>query len=419
MKERRIMRGLQGDLQTAGFQNDALLAPEQALTLFFARAQLLERKTEMVPFEGALRRVLAQPIVADAAYPAVARSAMDGFALRSEDTPGELAVLGEIRMGHAWEGALAPGTAVRIPTGGAVPQGANAVVPIEDAALSGERVRIAAAAVAGAHIVPAGSDMRSGETIIEEGRRIGGAELAVIAALGLGEVRAYAVPAFGIISGGDEIVDVRSRPSIAQVRDSNRWAIAGKLETLGASFKHYPIAPDDEPEYERLLRAAIAECDGVVLSGGSSVGLRDLTPRLADRCGPPGVIVHGLRIKPGKPTVLASAGGKPVIGLPGNPTSALMVFEAVAAPIVAQLAGAFSRPAQVQATLARAVRKRTGWTHFVPVRLEETAGIYTAFPLEMPSGSVSVLARASGFLTLGETVESVAAGDTVLATRFL
>jgi molybdenum cofactor synthesis domain-containing protein len=344
---------------------------------------------------------------------------MDGFALRSEDTPGELAILGEIRMGHAWEGALAPGTAVRIPTGGAVPQGANAVVPIEDAALSGERVRIAAAAVAGAHIVPAGSDMRSGETIIEEGRRIGGAELAVIAALGLGEVRAYAVPAFGIISGGDEIVDVRSRPSIAQVRDSNRWAIAGKLETLGASFKHYPIAPDDEPEYERLLRAAIAECDGVVLSGGSSVGLRDLTPRLADRCGPPGVIVHGLRIKPGKPTVLASAGGKPVIGLPGNPTSALMVFEAVAAPIVAQLAGAFSRPAQVQATLARAVRKRTGWTHFVPVRLEETAGIYTAFPLEMPSGSVSLLARASGFLTLGETVESVAAGDTVLATRFL
>jgi len=413
------MRGLQGDLQTAGFRNDALLAPEQALALFFARAQLRMRETEMVPFEAALGRVLAQPVVSDGAYPPVARSAMDGFAVRSQDAPGELRIAGEIRMGHPWEGRLAPQAAVRMPTGGALPAGADCVVPIEDTELFGECVRIAHAVVAGEHIVPAGSDMRAGETIVDEGRRIGGAELGVLAALGIASVCVYNKPVFAIVSSGDELVDFREAPGVAQVRDSNRRALAGKIEALGAAVKHYPIAPDDEAEYERLLRAAIAECDGVVLSGGSSVGRRDLTPRLVDRCGPPGVIAHGLKIKPGKPALLASAGGKPVIGLPGNPTSALMVFEAVAAPIVAQCVGAYARAAQVSARLAQPLRKRAGWTHYVPVRLEETGGICTAFPLDMYSASVSLLARASGFLTLGESVESVAAGDTVLATRFL
>ncbi|HET9393164.1 MAG TPA: molybdopterin molybdotransferase MoeA [Candidatus Rubrimentiphilum sp.] len=413
------MRGLQGDLQNAGFQSDALLAPEQALTLYFARAQLLAPKTEAVPLERAWGRVLAKPIAAGSAQPAIARSAMDGFAVRSHDTPSQLRIAGEIRMGELWPGALEPGTAVRIPTGGALPSGADAVVPIEDARVEGEAVHIAAAIAAGDCIVPAGSDMLPGETIVEEGRRIGGAELGVLAALGIVDVPVFAVPTFAIISSGDELIDVRSRPHGAQVPDSNRWALAGKLQALGAAAKHYPIAPDEEAAYEKLLRAAHAECDGVILSGGSSVGLRDLTPRLIDRLGEPGVIVHGLRVKPGKPTVLAAVAGKPVVGLPGNPTSALMILEAVAAPIVAHAVGALARAAQVEATLARAVRKRAGWTQYVPVRLEESGGIFAAHPLEMYSASVSLLARASGFLTLGESVESVAAGDTVLATRFL
>src|SRR5205823_3610072 len=159
---------------------------------------------------------------------------------------------------------------------------------------------------AGGCIVPAGSDMRPGETIMEEGRRIGGAELGVLAALRTVDVPVYAVPLFAIVSSGDELVDIRSRPHGAQVPDSNRWALAGKLQALGAAVKHYPIAPDEEAGFEKLLRTAAAECDGVILSGGSSVGLRDLTPRLIDRLGEPGVIVHGLRVKPGKPTVLAS-----------------------------------------------------------------------------------------------------------------
>jgi molybdenum cofactor synthesis domain-containing protein len=203
------------------------------------------------------------------------------------------------------------------------------------------------------------------------------------------------------------------------VRDSNRWAVAGTLEALGASVRHLPTAPDDPARLEALLREAVATCDGVVLTGGSSVGERDFTPHIIAQLGSPGVIVHGLRVKPGKPTVLASVGGKPVIGLPGNPASALVILEAVAAPIIASLTGRRVVPTAQSARLGAEVRKRAGWTWFVPVRMDEAAGDRVAYPLELRSSSVSLLARASGFLMLDETVESVPAGAPVDVTRFL
>ena len=402
-----------------GFQTDALLAPQQALTLYFSRAQLRSPQTEYVRLEHALRRVLAEPIVSDAAYPAAARSAMDGFAVRSADTPGRLTVAGEIRMGHAWPGALAEKTAIRIPTGGVVPDGADAVVPIEDADYRDGSVEIGQPVPRGDCVTPAASDMRAGENLLEPGRRIGGAEMGVLATLGIASVAVYRRPVIGVISSGDELVELTASPTAAQVRDSNRWAVAGTLEALGASVRHLPTAPDDPARLEALLREAVATCDGVVLTGGSSVGERDFTPRIIAQLGAPGVIVHGLRVKPGKPTVLASVGGKPAIGLPGNPASALMILEAVAAPIICTLAGRPVVPAAVRARLGEAVRKRPGWTWFIPVRVDEADGDRVAYPLELRSSSVSLLARASGFVVLDETVETVAAGDSVTVTRFL
>ncbi|HEY9179189.1 MAG TPA: molybdopterin molybdotransferase MoeA, partial [Candidatus Baltobacteraceae bacterium] len=322
-----------------GFQADALLAPEQALTLYFARAQMRAPQTEYVLLEHALRRVLAESIVSDAVYPSAPRSAMDGFAVRSAETPGRLALAGEIRMGHAWSDAMPWKTALRIPTGGMLPEGADAVVPIEDARIDAQAVEIPQAVHAGDCVTPAGSDMRAGETLLEPGRRIGGAELGVLATLGIRSVAVYRRPVIAVISSGDELVELDAVPGRAQVRDSNRWAIAGTLEALGAAVRHLPTAPDDPARLEALLREAVATCDGVVLTGGSSVGERDFTPRIVGQLGSPGVIVHGLRVKPGKPTVLACVGGKPVIGLPGNPASALMILEAVAAPVVAALSG--------------------------------------------------------------------------------
>ncbi|HKU68285.1 MAG TPA: molybdopterin molybdotransferase MoeA [Candidatus Baltobacteraceae bacterium] len=402
-----------------GFRTDALLAPEQALTLYFAHAQLRSPQTEYVQLDHALRRVLAEPIVSDAAYPAAPRSAMDGFAVRSADTPGRLHVAGEIRMGHAWTGVLAEKSALRIPTGGVLPEGADAVVPIEDADCSGESVEVAAAVPAGDCVTPSGSDMRAGETLLEPGRRIGGAELGVLATLGIASVAVYRRPVIGVISSGDELVELTAQPTAAQVRDSNRWAVAGTLEALGAAVRHLPTAPDDPARLEALLREAVATCEGVVLTGGSSVGERDFTPRIIAQLGSPGVIVHGLRVKPGKPTVLACVDGKPVVGLPGNPASALMILEAVAAPIVSALAGRAALPVVQVARLGAAVRKRSGWTWFVPVKVDEAEGARIAYPLELRSSSVSLLGRASGFLVLDETIETVPAGAPVDVTRFL
>ena len=403
-----------------GFQADALLAPEQALTLYFARAQLRAPQTEYVLLEHALRRVLAETIVSDASYPAAARSAMDGFALRSAETPGRLEIAGEIRMGHAWAGVLPWKAALRIPTGGVLPDGADAVVPIEDVSVDGDgAVDVAQAVPAGDCVTPAGSDMQAGEDLMQPGRRIGGPELGVLATLGIRSVAVYRRPIIGVLSSGDELVEIDAAPSPAQVRDSNRWAIAGTLEALGAVVRHLPTAPDDSARLEALLREAVATCDGVVLTGGSSVGERDLTPRIIEQLGSPGVLVHGLRVKPGKPTVLASITGKPVIGLPGNPASALMILEAVAAPIIAWLTGSRVAPVRTRALLGSGLRKRPGWTWYAPVRLDEAGEQAVAYPLELRSSSVSLLSRASGFTVLDESVESAAAGTPIEVTRFL
>lgn len=412
------MRGLQGNLQTAGFHTEALLAPEQALTLFFSRAQFQPRRTEIIPIEDTPGRVLAQIIVADRDYPATARSAMDGFALRSEETPGMLELAGEIAMGEMWTEALMPRHALRIPTGGALPREADTVVPVEDAECDGNRVRIAQRATAGDSVVPAGSDMHADETILQPGRLLGAPECGVLATLGITRVPVYCKPVIAILSSGNELVDVAADLQPAQVRDSNRWAIAAALVVMGASARHYPIVRDEPEQLQHSLRTAIAQCDAVITSGGSSVGRLDLLPHSVDLLHPQ-VKVHGLRVKPGKPTLLASVDGKPLIGLPGNPVSALIILETLGAPIVAQLTGAVVPSYGVGATLAEPIRKRIGWTHYVPVTLETSGGICTARPLQMRSAWASLLARASGFVTVSETTESLAAGEMVAVTRFL
>jgi molybdenum cofactor synthesis domain-containing protein len=419
IKKLRITRGNSALLPGSGFDVEALLAPQQALTLYFARANMRAPAVEFVSLELAFGRVLAQHAIADAAYPAAPRSAMDGFAVRSSETPGRLRVVGEIFMGQMWRDRIPANGAVRIPTGGVVPPDADAVVPFEDVRVDEDSIEVPKAVPAGDAVTPAGSDMRAGEQVLEAGRRIGGAELGVLATLGITAVPVYRRPLIVVLSSGDELVDAGSTPTPAQVRDSNRWAVAGTLQALGAVVRHLPKVPDTAPALESTLREAVALADAVILTGGSSVGERDLTPSIVERLGKPGVVVHGLRVKPGKPTVLASIDGKPVIGLPGNPTSALMILQAVAAPIICELAGSKHNPVMSAARLADVYRKRHGWTWFVPVRVEERAGGAIAYPLEMRSSMVSLLARASGFVTLDETVETLPSGHGVRVTRFI
>ncbi len=412
------MRSNSALLPGAGFDVSALLAPQQALTLYFAQAAQPLLRIETVAIENAYDRVLAEPIVADAPYPAAARSAMDGFAIRSSEVPGRLRIAGEIVMGLAWPHPLDRQCALRIPTGGVVPPGADAIVPLEDVRVEGDYLEVPHAVPQHDAITPAASDMRAGETVLEPGRIVRAAELGVLATLGVVNVPVFCKPVVAVLSSGNELIDAAAAPTVAQVRDSNRWAIAGALQSFGASVRHVPSARDDRDALLTAARAALATADALVLSGGSSVGERDLTPAIVAALGTPGVIVHGLRVKPGKPTVLGNVRGKPVIGLPGNPASALMILEAVAAPIFCALARRQSHLSTVGATLSADYVKRPGWTWFAPVRLQKSAGELLAHPLPMRSSSVSLLARASGFLVLDENVETLRAGEPVRVTCF-
>lgn len=406
-----------------GFDVERLLTPAEARAAYFSAVTMPEPAIERVGLEGAVGRILALPAIAGAEYPADPRSSMDGFALVAAEGRSARRIVGEVRMGHAPPGPVGPGEAMRIPTGGVVPAGADAVVPVEDtvesAGASGPAMVPNEDLESGENVTPRGSDMRPGDRILEPGRRIGGPELAVLATLGIVSVPVYRQPLVAIVSTGDELVEAGDEPGRGQVRDSNRWAIAGSLVALGCVPLQRPVALDTAEALAEALRTALDVADAVVLTGGSSVGVRDLTPRVIDGLGKPGVIVHGLRVKPGKPTVFAMLDGKPVIGLPGNPASSLMILEAVAAPIFSRLAGEAVTPhTEIAAVAERPFTGRDGWTWFVPAAIRREGELTYAAPLTLHSARTSLLADAHGYVVVGPQPSSIAAGAPVVVHRY-
>lgn len=413
------MRSTQALLPGATFDPDRLLAPQQALVAYAAAVQLAPTGVESIELAAAYGRILAVDAVARERFPAQARSTMDGFAVRSADGVQPRRIVGEIRMGQPPPGPVAAGEALQIPTGGTLPADADAVVPIEDADVADGVLTVRTSPQAHDYYTPAGSDMQLGEVALAVGRRIGGPEMGVLATLGIVDVSVFRRPCFALISTGDELVDAAAVPGVGQVRDSNRWAIAGALAALGADVIQLPNARDDLGVLQAALADGLARADGVFLTGGSSVGERDLTPDAIAGFAGPGVIVHGLRVKPGKPTVLAAIGAKPVIGLPGNPTSALMILEAVCAPLVRALTGEReARTASVRSVAGAAFAGRAGWTWYVPAELRPDVGGQRAFPLQLRSAHTSLLARASGYVVLTEDRSRIEAGDAVDVVRF-
>jgi len=419
MEKRAINQSVNPVLPTVGFVPERLLAPQQAIVAFFARARLRPPETEMVTLDDAFGRVLAQSAVAGEDYPNGARSLMDGFAVQSQFVPGDLEIVAGVVMGAATTIALAPAMAMPIPTGGLLPPGADAVVPIEDVRVDGNRLRVEALIEPGLNVAQCGADMRRGETIVKPGRRIRAGEAGVLATLGVTNVLVYHRPTIAVLSSGDELVEPHMQPGPGEIRDSNRYAIAASLQAMGAVARHYPTLRDEADTFESGLARALAQCEGVVVTGGSSVGERDRLPRAVAQIANPGVIVHGLRVKPGKPTLLGADGGKPILGLPGNPTSALFMLEAVASPIVAALTGAPVEPAMVQARLEKPAASRAGWTWYVPVSLRRDGGTPLAQPLALRSFSVSLAARADGYIVMDEGDEEWPAGRLVTVHRFL
>lgn len=400
------------------FIAETLTPPRQALVAYLSRVPLRPLGVEQVALADALGRVLAKSVVADDDYPNARRSVMDGFALQSRATPGSFRIAGDVAMGKPAGPSMTVGSAVRVPTGGVLPHDADAVVAFEETRIEGETVTVDEPVLPGANVIEPGSDMRRGELVLCAPRRIRAAEIGVLASLGVTRVEVYRRPTIAVLSSGDELVELGATPGTGEVRDSNRYVIAASLQAMGAIPQHYPTLRDEAEEFETALAAALAKCDAVAVTGGSSVGHRDRLPEAVAAIATPGTVVHGLRVKPGKPTLLGAHGAKPILGLPGNPTSALMMLEAVVSPIVAALCGAPFVACAVAARLATPARSRRGWTWYIPVSLEDDREVPAAHPLSLRSFSVSLTARADGFIIMDERDDEWPAGTAVTVHRF-
>jgi len=373
---------------------------------------------ESVPLERGLGRVVATDVTATEALPGFPRATVDGFAVRAADTygaseglPTYFTLVGAVRMGTAATVTVEQGTCVAIPTGAVIPDGADAVVMVEHTAqpMHGT-IEVTRPVAPGAGLVRADEDVRPGAELIRAGRPLRAAELGLLAAAGVTTIDVHARPKVAIISTGDEVVPPSTRKLAAgQVRDATASALAGLTLEAGGDPVVEGIVADDRDALERALRNALGYADLVVISAGSSVGARDETAGAVAALGT--IWCHGLAIKPGKPTLLAECNGVPVVGLPGNPLSALVVFRMIGAPVVWRLAGCESPPPEptMRARLTRDVPSAAGRLDIVQVAVDD--GL--AEPLFGPSALLSVLTRADGYIVITEPATGLDGGTEV------
>jgi molybdopterin molybdotransferase len=385
---------------------------------------------ENVGIDDALFRVLAWPAHAQEDLPSFNRSTMDGFALRSMDTfgatesmPGLLSIIGEVSMGEISGFSLKRGQAVRIWTGGALPDHSDAVAMIEHCEQADEvTLEVLKAVAPFENVVRKGEDFRAGETLIEKGRRLRPQDLGLLAAMGIGTVKVFRRPKIAVISSGDEIVPVEQTPPPGCIRDINRHALIAAIREAHAEPVWIGIAPDRLKDLSAILEKSLSTTDLVLISGGSSMGSRDLVIDAVKSYSEAHILLHGVSISPGKPLIVARIGSTPVVGLPGHPVSAMVCFEHVVVPLLRRLEGEdllapFGRPT-VRALLSRNVPSREGRLDFVRVRLQRDGGALTAVPVIAKSGMISGLVRAHGAIVIEADCEGLYKGDSVTVSLF-
>ena len=377
---------------------------------------------ETVATPAALGRVLATGIVAPHPLPHFARSTRDGYAVRAADTvgasetlPAYLRVVGEVRMGRAPDIAIDAGEATLIHTGSALPAGADAVVMLERTQSFGaDEIEVLRAVAIGENVIPLGEDLQTGDLVLPAGKRLRAQELGGLMALGITRVSIVRRPRVAIISTGDELVPPEKMPGSNQVRDLNSIAVGALIESAGAVPLRYGIVRDDAEVLSQAATRALAEADALIITAGSSASERDLTAEVINRLGEPGVLVHGVPVKPGKPTILAACQGKPVFGLPGNPVSALNTIRLFVVPVLWQLQGAQPpRAGYVRARLTQNIPGANGREFFVSVHLEERPDGLWAKPLLGESNLIFVLVRGDGIVLVPLGVTGLAQGTEV------
>ena len=405
-----------------------VVTAEVARARFAAHLDLSPMPSVTVPLAQALGRVLAHDVVAEVDAPPFDRSNVDGFAIRAADThgvtetnPKQLTLNGEvIACGHGPVLEVTPGTATAIATGGVIPRGADAVVMLEQTELIEEgppAIELRRAVAPGQFISYAGSDIARGETLLRRGTPIGSREIGMLAACGLAEVDVVRKPKVAVLSTGDELVQPGEPLTPGKVYDSNGAILAAAITEAGGESVLVGAFPDDEVALEKAVRAALSVCDMVVLSGGTSKGAGDLSHTIVSRLGKPGILVHGVALKPGKPLCLAVADGKPIAVLPGFPTSAIFTFHAFVAPVIRARAGLPPEAAQtVAAHVPVRVASEMGRKEFLLVSLVDSDNGPLAFPTGKGSGSVTSFSQADGFIEIDQLAAALDAGSAAQVT---
>ncbi|WP_229266815.1 molybdopterin biosynthesis protein [Leptospira sp. severe_002] len=395
-----------------------VVSADDARRRFEKNLDLTPLPGERVALAAALGRVLANDLIAPIDVPPFDRANVDGFALKSSNTlgatdaaPKQLALNAEIiACGHAPKLEVRPGTATTIATGGVVPRGADAVVMVENTELI-ERIpaiELRRSILPGQFISYAGSDIARGETLLRKGQRIGSREIGMMAACGLAEIEVVQKPKIAVLSTGDELVAVGSPLRPGGVYDSNGAIVAAAITEAGGEAITFGAYPDDEAALEQAVRKALDACDMVILSGGTSKGAGDLSHGIVSKLGKPGILVHGVALKPGKPLCLAVANGKPVVVLPGFPTSAIFTFHAFVAPVIRALAGLPPEAAEtVEANVPLRIPSEMGRKEFVLVSLIEGAEGPVVFPITKGSGAVTSFSQADGFIEIDALASSL------------
>jgi putative molybdopterin biosynthesis protein len=399
-----------------------VVSAEEAVARFARHIELTPLPGETVKLAAALGRVLSQDVAAPIDVPPFDRSNVDGFALRAADSTGasdaapvRLRLNSEVIVcGHAPTMEVAPGCAATIATGGVLPRGADAVAMVEHTDLVEDAmpaIDLRRAVAPGQFVSYAGSDIARGEVVLRRGTHVGSREIGMLAACGIATVEVVRKPNVAVLSTGDELVAPGEALQPAEVYDSNSAIIAAAVTEAGGEPIVLGVVADDEVALERVIKNALACCDLVLLSGGTSKGAGDLSHRVVSRLGAPGILVHGVALKPGKPLCLAVAAGKPLVVLPGFPTSAIFTFHAFVAPVIRARAGLPPQAARtVEAQLPVRIASELGRKEFVLVALVAGEHGPIAFPIPKGSGAVTAFSQADGFLEIDALASALDAG---------
>ncbi|MBA3004997.1 MAG: molybdopterin molybdotransferase MoeA [Proteobacteria bacterium] len=391
----------------------------EALSLLTGNLQNIQRPSERIFLDEALDRITAKDIFSPEDLPAHARSTMDGFAVKAADTfgasqsmPCYLQLSGEVFMGENPLGKVEQGHCFRISTGGLLPVGSDAVVMLEHTIpVDDKMIELVKSVGAGTNLIDKGEDISKGSVALAAGHRIRPQDLGLLAGLGIGEIEVYRQVKVGILSTGDEIVHWSENPPAGKIRDINNITLTGLARRAGAKVIDYGIVSDREEDFFPTMLKAIKNNDIVLFSGGSSVGMRDLGEKIIERLGNPGILVHGVTLKPGKPIIIGLHNDTPLFGLPGHPVSAMVCFELFVEPAIDLLSGhkkdkKLPQPT-IKAVLERNINSAAGRLDLVRVRLHEENGVLMAQPVLGKSGSISTLSRAHGYFFIDESSQGL------------